>query len=256
MKSYLDSKDIFESQAEVLVNPVNCKGVMGKGLALQFKNKFPQIYETYRRDCGLGALKVGFCYFYHHYNGIVIACLTTKDDWRDMSKLEWVKGGIKQLRALMEDGHFSSVAIPQVGCGLGGLDWNRVRPMIIEELKGCKFDVWLDGEVFERNREGINMMGTEKLMPTIDTQKTIVCCRYCNKPLPVGEVAVKTNGKAKGIALCQNCLQEALSLLADKRAKDKIRNEYEEAMRKTYGNNPYLRQNDTAPKSMGVGNER
>ena len=256
MKSYLDSKDIFESQAEVLVNPVNCKGVMGKGLALQFKNKFPQIYETYYRDCGKGALKAGFCYFYHHYNGIVIACLTTKDDWRDMSKLEWVKGGIRQLRALMEDGHFSSVAIPQVGCGLGGLDWNRVRPMIIEELKGCKFDVWLDGEVFERNREGINMMGTEKLMPTIDTQKTIVCCRYCNKPLPVGEVAVKTNGKAKGIALCQNCLQEALSLLADKRAKDKIRNEYEEAMRNTYGNNPYLRQNGTAPKSMGVGNER
>ena len=250
MKSYLDSKDIFESQAEVLVNPVNCKGVMGKGLALQFKNKFPQIYETYYRDCGKGALKAGFCYFYHHYNGIVIACLTTKDDWRDMSKLEWVKGGIRQLRALMEDGHFSSVAIPQVGCGLGGLDWNRVRPMIIEELKGCKFDVWLDGEVFERNRDGINMMGTEKLMPTIDTQKTIVCCRYCNKPLPVGEVAVKTNGKAKGIALCQNCLQEALSLLADKRAKDKIRNEYEEAMRKACSNNPYMRQNDAPPNGV------
>lgn len=136
---------------------------MGKGLALQFKNKFPQIYETYRRDCRKGALKAGFCYFYHHYNGIVIACLTTKDDWRDMSKLEWVKGGIKQLRALMEDGHFSSVAIPRVGCGLGGLDWNRVRPIIIKELYGCKFDVWLDSTIFERNKNGINTMGIENL---------------------------------------------------------------------------------------------
>ena len=246
-----NSFDIFESEAEVLVNPVNCKGVMGKGLALQFKNRFPQIYETYHRDCGKGALKAGFCYFYHHYNGKVVACLTTKDDWREMSKLNWVKSGIRQLRALMEDGHFTSVAIPQVGCGLGGLDWNRVRPMILEELHGCKFDVWLDGQIFERNKDGINTMGIErKTMETIDTKKTIVCCRYCGKMLPVGEVAVKTDGKAKGIALCQNCLQEALSLLADKRAKDTVRNEYETAMRKSHGNNPYMRQNDALPKGV------
>lgn len=80
--------DIFKSQCEALVNPVNTKGVMGKGLALAFKNKYPAHFENYKRACQSGEMSIEKVLVYKEINGPIIICLATKDDWRDSSKIE------------------------------------------------------------------------------------------------------------------------------------------------------------------------
>lgn len=162
-------KDIFLSGAQVLVNPVNCVGVMGKGLAKQFRDKFPALYDNYKSGCQHGLYKPGHCFLYHDARtNQWVANIATENHYKDGAKEQWIAEGIRNLR---EDigrsrGYFrperlESVAIPKIGCGLGGLDWNNIKPLIIRELKGCDFDVWLDGEIFLRNKEGVNTMKTK-----------------------------------------------------------------------------------------------
>ena len=164
-KELKPEKDIFLSGAQVLVNPVNCVGAMGKGLAKEFKNRYPTMFIGYHQDCKQGIYKPGYCFLSHQKDNQWIANIATKQDWRDPSQKDWVIQGIKNLvhDITMSQGRYRtqalrSVAIPRIGCGLGGLDWNEMRPLIIQELKGCRFDVWLDGEVFLRNKNGINEM--------------------------------------------------------------------------------------------------
>ena len=142
----ISNGDIFNSKCEALVNPVNTKGVMGKGLALAFKNKYPAHFANYQRACKSGEMTTEKVLAYQEINGPMIICLATKDDWRDSSKIEYVSAGlddlVKQIKAL----GVRSIAIPKLGCGLGGLDWNKVRPLIVEKLSS------LDGinvEIYE-----------------------------------------------------------------------------------------------------------
>ena len=177
-KELKPEKDIFLSGAQVLVNPVNCVGAMGKGLAKEFKKRYPSMFIGYKQDCNLGIYKPGYCYLSHQADNQWIANIPTKQDWRDPSKKEWVVQGIKNLvQDMAKSGgwyrtqRLTSVAIPRIGCGLGGLDWNEIRPLIIQELKGCYFDVWLDGEIFLRDKNGINQMKSAKTnsQPTKDS---------------------------------------------------------------------------------------
>jgi len=168
-KSLTESKNIFLSGAQVIINPVNCVGVMGKGLALQFKNRYPALFTAYNIDCNHNRYTPGCCVLSRMDNGQWIANIATKNHWRDSSKKEWVIQGIRNLLSEMadksgfhKDDAFTSVAIPRIGCGLGNLDWDKMRPLIIQELKGCHYDVWLDGKVFLRNKEGINEMKENK----------------------------------------------------------------------------------------------
>ena len=132
---------IFECQSKILVNPVNTVGVSGKGLALEFRQRFPDNYDRYRYCCLNGSLSIGKILITKGQP--IIANIPTKDHWRDPSKIEWVVLGLNKLKTYMVKFNHSSVAIPKLGCGLGGLDWGIVKPIIHDTFKDVYFDVSL-----------------------------------------------------------------------------------------------------------------
>jgi O-acetyl-ADP-ribose deacetylase (regulator of RNase III) len=138
--------DILEADVEALVNPVNTVGVMGAGLALQFRRKYPDMFRQYIEVCRRGKMGIGQVMFY--YNGTnprYIILFPTKRDWRDKSELEWIDQGLVGLREMIETLQIRSTAIPPLGCGLGGLAWADVRGLIVERLGGLDVDVALYG---------------------------------------------------------------------------------------------------------------
>ncbi len=132
--------DIFAQDAQAIVNPVNCVGVMGKGLALQFKQKFPLNFEIYRTACMKGELRPGrilTCGTGRETPSVIIN-LPTKRHWRDGSRMEDIEAGLDALAREIRERGLSSVAIPALGAGLGGLEWNGVRKAIEDRLSGLK----------------------------------------------------------------------------------------------------------------------
>lgn len=139
-------KDMFLSGCQVLVNPVNCVGAIGRGLAVQFRTKFPTMAKHYTEDCKRYKLyKPGDCIMYNE-NGTIIANLATENHYRYGAKKEYIAKSLENLRSHMEQAGYTSVAIPRIGCGLGGLDWNEIRPLILEKLANAPFEIWLDGD--------------------------------------------------------------------------------------------------------------
>jgi len=126
--------NLLEADAEALVNTVNCVGIMGKGIALQFKQAFPDNYRQYARACKTGQVHLGAMFIVPTdtpANPRYIINFPTKDHWRGKSRLEDIESG---LAALVEDVRrlaIHSIAIPALGCHNGGLDWNEVRPRIV-----------------------------------------------------------------------------------------------------------------------------
>jgi O-acetyl-ADP-ribose deacetylase (regulator of RNase III) len=125
------SGSVVESDADILVNTVNVVGVMGKGVALAFKERFPEIMGPYRAACRSGALAPGGVLFVD-VRGRTVACVATKAHWRDPSRYEWVESCLRALAAGAAERGAASVALPPPGCGNGGLDWGRVLPMVEE----------------------------------------------------------------------------------------------------------------------------
>jgi len=125
--------NILGADVEALVNTVNCVGVMGKGLALQFKQAFPANFKAYEASCRAREVVPGSMFTFDNGGFIkprYIVNFPTKRHWRDKSRMEDIRSG---LRALVEDVRrlgIRSIAVPPLGCGLGGLDWRDVRPMI------------------------------------------------------------------------------------------------------------------------------
>jgi O-acetyl-ADP-ribose deacetylase (regulator of RNase III) len=125
--------NLLEADADALVNSVNCDGFMGKGIALQFKQAFPANFKAYESACKAAAVVPGKMFI--HDNGSIvkphyIINFPTKRHWRGKSRLEDIEAGLKALVADIVRLEIKSVAVPPLGCGLGGLDWNVVRPMI------------------------------------------------------------------------------------------------------------------------------
>lgn len=126
---------IFDANVEALVNPVNCVGVMGAGLAKQFKGKYPKYYESYKEACVSGQLVIGKIHTYITNNKILIS-FPTKYHWKNKTKIKDVEVGLNTLKIVLDTFRdstglkISSVAIPALGCGLGGLDWEEVKPLI------------------------------------------------------------------------------------------------------------------------------
>lgn len=125
--------DILNADVEAIVNTVNCIGIMGSGLALQFRKAFPDNYDVYRKVCDRKELKPGMMLI-HDLNRLVnpryIVNFPTKRHWKDSSKPEDIESGLRTLTAEILKLGICSIAIPPLGCGLGGLDWKVVRPMI------------------------------------------------------------------------------------------------------------------------------
>lgn len=136
--------DLFNDRAQALVNPVNCVGVMGAGLAKQFKDRDPAMFRYYRRQCELGLLEPGRPGLYDASQPAVIL-FPTKRDWRDASQLEWIRQGLIALRDLLPLWGFTSIAVPPLGAGLGGLEWPDVRHLLIEILAGLSTSIHVYG---------------------------------------------------------------------------------------------------------------
>ncbi|EFL84681.1 hypothetical protein HMPREF0326_02543 [Desulfovibrio sp. 3_1_syn3] len=122
--------DIFASDAMALVNTVNTEGIMGKGLALQFKRRFPENFLAYAAACKRNEVKIGKM-FIVPYNGLeglkYLINFPTKVSWRNKSKIEDIVSGLQALKKEIVSLGITSVAIPPLGCGLGGLSWNIVK---------------------------------------------------------------------------------------------------------------------------------
>jgi O-acetyl-ADP-ribose deacetylase (regulator of RNase III) len=125
--------DILSDDAEALVNTVNCVGVMGRGIALQFKKAFPDNYKAYLEACNKGVVQPGRMFVYE--TGKLtppkfIINFPTKRHWRGRSRIEDIQAGLVDLKALLSTERIRSIAIPPLGIGLGGLEWNEVKELI------------------------------------------------------------------------------------------------------------------------------
>ena len=127
--------DMFESKMQTLINPVNCVGVIGKGLALEFKQRFPYMFREYVRKCALGGVRLGFPYIYVFLFKSNILNFPTKNHWKDVSKIEDIEAGLDYLVDHYKNWGVVSLAIPALGCGYGGLKWEAVSPLIYKAAK-------------------------------------------------------------------------------------------------------------------------
>lgn len=132
--------DIFESNAEALVNPVNTVGVMGKGLALEFKKRYPYNFALYVQACKASEVCIGKMHITTITNLVVgrrfIVNFPTKQVYWRNSRLIWIIEGLNALREFLIENKVKSVAIPALGAGLGGLKWEEVKFWILNTLNG------------------------------------------------------------------------------------------------------------------------
>jgi O-acetyl-ADP-ribose deacetylase (regulator of RNase III) len=142
MLKYTDAS-LFDSPAQTLVNSVNTVGVMGKGIALEFKRRYPEMFERYREHCGAGRLQIGKLYVYRtdHY---WVLNFPTKQHWRSPSRPEWIEKGLQKFVSGYAEQGITSASFPQLGCGNGGLDWERVvRPMMERYLNVLSIPIFV-----------------------------------------------------------------------------------------------------------------
>jgi O-acetyl-ADP-ribose deacetylase (regulator of RNase III) len=140
MITYL-ANDLFESPAQVLVNAINTVGAMGKGIALEFKRKYPDMFSEYQRLCKSGAFDIGQLWLYKSPDKWVLN-FPTKRDWRDKSQLEYIEIGLKRFVEIYEMEGITSISFPRLGCGLGGLNWeHEVRPLMERYLGALPIEV-------------------------------------------------------------------------------------------------------------------
>jgi O-acetyl-ADP-ribose deacetylase (regulator of RNase III)/uncharacterized protein YwgA len=131
--------DMFQERAEAIVNTVNCVGVMGKGVALEFKRRWPDNFKVYKRLCDKKQLRPGKVYV--HQDGDMLTGgrrflinFPTKDHWRAKSKMEFIDAGLDDFIDQVLKLQIKSVAMPPLGCGNGGLDWREVKALMTEKL--------------------------------------------------------------------------------------------------------------------------
>jgi O-acetyl-ADP-ribose deacetylase (regulator of RNase III)/uncharacterized protein YwgA len=135
--------DMFESSAQTLVNTVNTEGVMGKGIALQFRKRFPDMYEDYVRRCEQGEVRLGRPYIFKERLHPWIINFPTKKHWRSISNIDDIRAGLDYLDEHFREWGVRSLAMPPLGCGEGGLDWRVVGRVLYEHLGNYDIPVML-----------------------------------------------------------------------------------------------------------------
>ena len=135
--------DILESQVQTLVNTVNCVGVMGKGIALEFKKRFPDMYSDYLQKCERKTVHPGIPYIYERLIDPQIVNFPTKGHWKSVSKLADIERGMKRLVGHYKAWGITSIAIPPLGCGNGQLEWGAVGPIIYKYGSQMKIPIEL-----------------------------------------------------------------------------------------------------------------
>ena len=133
--------NIFDSSATTLVNTVNCVGTMGKGIALEFKKRYPAMFKEYSSLCENHEIRPGVPYYYSDLHGASIINFPTKDHWRSPSKLAYIINGLDWFRNNYARLGITSIAFPPLGCGNGGLSWSVVGPVMYNKLADLPIDI-------------------------------------------------------------------------------------------------------------------
>lgn len=141
MITYLKG-DMFNSPAKILVNTVNTVGVMGKGVALEFKNRYPEMFCRYKQLCEDKTLNIGTLYLWKKEKKWVLL-FPTKEHWRNPSRLEYIEEGLKKFAQNWDKLGADSIAFPRLGCGNGGLDWRDVQPLMEKYLKNIPMQIYI-----------------------------------------------------------------------------------------------------------------
>ncbi len=135
--------DLFQSPAQVLVNTVNTVGVMGKGVALEFKRLYPEMYRQYRDVCENGQFKIGTLWLYKSPNKWVLN-FPTKKHWRHPSRIEYIESGLEKFISTYAEMGIHSIAFPPLGCGNGQLDFkSQVQPLMQKYLRNMPIDIFI-----------------------------------------------------------------------------------------------------------------
>jgi O-acetyl-ADP-ribose deacetylase (regulator of RNase III) len=139
--------NLLESEAEALINTVNTMGVMGKGIALQFKNMFPNNFKLYANECKNKGVRVGQLLVTEEESLLagkkIIINFPTKTNWRFPSEYQYIESGLKELVKVIKQNNIKSIAIPPLGAGNGGLDWNRVKQIMEIYLSDLACDIYI-----------------------------------------------------------------------------------------------------------------
>ena len=167
--------DILAEDAEALVNTVNCVGVMGRGIALQFKKAFPENFRVYADACARGEVRPGRMFVFETRqltNPRYIINFPTKRHWRGNSRIEDIDAGLKDLVMVIRERDIRSIAVPPLGSGLGGLEWSDVRPRIEKALHGFND---LDVVVFEpRGAPDAERMVRGREVPRMSPERAVL----------------------------------------------------------------------------------
>ncbi|HVV49281.1 MAG TPA: macro domain-containing protein [Polyangia bacterium] len=135
--------NLFESPAQTLVNTVNTVGIMGKGIAAEYKKRYPEMFHRYAEFCANGTLTTGKLYLYRSPNKWVLN-FPTKHHWRNPSKVEYIEEGLKKFVATWAEYGITSISFPQLGTGNGGLDWKKdVQPLMERYLKDLPLAIYI-----------------------------------------------------------------------------------------------------------------
>jgi O-acetyl-ADP-ribose deacetylase (regulator of RNase III) len=160
--------NILDAEAEALVNTVNTVGVMGKGIALMFKEAFPDNFKNYEAACKRRELRVGKMFVSERQSFVGpkwIINFPTKEHWRGNSKIEWIDAGLEDLKTVITEKNIKSIAVPPLGSGNGGLDWEQVRPRIEAALGSLKDVRVIVYEPTGRYQNVAKRSGVERLTP-------------------------------------------------------------------------------------------
>lgn len=171
--------DILESKAQTLVNTVNCVGIMGKGIALEFKSRFPEMFKDYQMRCEKKEVKPGKPYIYKGLFLPWIINFPTKLDWRSVSKIRDIEEGLKYLVDHYQEWGIESLAVPPLGCGNGQLDWRDVGPLIYKMHEPIKIPVEmyapfgiqpkiLTREFLSKSEVTMKVLAEEKSLPSMN----------------------------------------------------------------------------------------
>lgn len=160
--------NLLEANVEAVVNTVNTLGIMGKGIALMFKERFPDNFKAYERACKRGEVQTGIMFVTasSELSGPRwIINFPTKKHWIHPSKIEYITEGLKNLRSVIIENKIKTIAIPPLGSGNGGLDWNEIKPLIISALDDLEdIEVWVY-EPTSRYQNVVKGRGVDKLTP-------------------------------------------------------------------------------------------